>query len=343
MQKKVKEIAQLISGELVGDGDAVVSSINGIKEAKEGDLSFIIHSKYEDLIDPSKASCVIAPKEIKNKHNKPVIKVDDPSITFSKIVEYAMPDIIPHPKGIHGTAIISDKASLGKNVSVGPYTVIEDGAVIGDNTVIYPFCYIGNASKVGSDCIIYPSVTIRERVFLGSRVVIHSGTVIGADGFGYNTRKDGAHVKIPQIGTVVIEDDVEIGACTAVDRARFSKTVIGKGTKIDNLVQIAHNAVMGPNCIIAGQAGIAGSTELGRNVVLGAKTGVSDHVKLGDFVMAGGMTGISKSFPSHTKLFWYPARPVDKVKNIIASLGLLPKLFRRVRALEAEMKELKKK
>lgn len=343
MQKKVKEIAALVGGELVGDGDTVISSINGIKEAAPGDLSFIIHPQYEDLIDPSGASCVIAPKDIKNGHNKPVIKVDDPSVTFSRIIEYAMPDMVPHPKGVHSTSLVSGGASIGKNVAMGPYVVVEDGASIGDNTVIYPFCYIGKATKIGKNCVIYPNVTIRERIVIGERVVIHAGSVIGADGFGYDTKKDGTHVKIPQIGIVVIEDDVEIGACVTVDRARFSKTIIGKGSKIDNLVQIAHNVILGPNCILAGQTGISGSSVLGRNVVLGGQVGVSDHVELGDFVMAGGMTGISRSYPANTKLFGYPAKPLEKAKDIMASLNLLPKLFVRVRALEKELKELKKK
>lgn len=343
MQKTVKEIAMLVKGELVGPGEAVISSINGIKEAKEGDLSFIIDQKYEGLIDPSGASCVITPKTVRLVHNKPVIKVDDPSITFSKIIEYAIPEMVPHPKGIHQAAIVSKKASIGKNVSIGPYVVIEDNASIGDNTVIYPFSYIGAASMVGANCVIYPNVTIRERIIIGDRVIIHSGSVIGSDGFGYDTRKDGTHVKIPQIGIVVVEDDVEIGACTTIDRARFSKTVIGKGSKIDNLVQVAHNVILGPNCILAGQVGISGSSELGRNVVLGGGVGVADHVKLGDFVMAGGRTGISRSYPANTKLFWYPAKPVKKARDILASIGLLPKLFDRVRALEAEVKELKKK
>jgi UDP-3-O-[3-hydroxymyristoyl] glucosamine N-acyltransferase len=339
MQRTTKDIADFVGGELVGDGSVPISGINGINEAGKGDLAFLLSAKQEDLISSTKASAVIVPKDVRKTFDKPIIKVDSPSIAFSRIIEVVMPDRIPHPKGIHPTAIVSKKAVLAGGVALGPYTAVEDGADIGEGTVIYPFSYIGKNSRIGKRCIIYPNVTIREEVTIGSNVIIHPGSVIGSDGFGYDTRPDGTHVKIPQLGTVVIEDDVEIGACVTIDRARFARTVIGKGTKIDNLVQIAHNVVMGPNCIIAGQSGISGSSTLGRNVVLGGQVGVADHLKLGDFVMAGAKTGISKSFPAKTTLFWYPAKPVDKARAIIASIGLLPKLYERVRKLEERLKK----
>jgi len=341
MQKKLKDIAKFINGELVGNGEVLIKGINGINEAGEGELAFILNSKCEDLIGSTKASGVVVPKDVKKDFDKPLIMVDNPSIAFSKIIDMILPDRIPHPKGIHPSAIVSKDARLGNNIALGPYVIVEEGASIGDNTILYPFCYVGKNTKIGKNCIIYPNVTIREEIRLGNRVIIHSGTVVGSDGFGYDT-EDCVHVKIPQLGVVVIEDDVELGACVTIDRARFSKTVIGKGTKIDNLVQIAHNVTLGPNCIIAAQSGISGSTEIGRNVVLGGQVGVADHLKIGDFVVAGAKSGISRSFPAKTVLFWYPAKPVEKARNIIASIGLLPKLFERVRALEAKIKELDK-
>ena len=344
MSKTLKEIAAFVSGELLGDGAVSISGINGIREAGNGELAFIISSKDEALIDSTKASCVIVPKDVKGPFNKPLIKVKNPSIAFSRIIEYVNPDNIPHPKGIHETAVISKSAILGKNVSVGPYVIIADKVSIGDNTVIYPFSYVGKNSKLGNGCVIYPHVVIRESISIGNRVIIHPSSVIGSDGFGYDTQKDGTHFKIPQMGTVVIEDDVEIGACVTIDRARFNKTVIGTGSKIDNLCQIAHNVIIGPHCLIAAQSGIAGSSVLGRNVVFGGQVGVADHVKLGDFVMAGGKTGILKSFlKPKTMVFGYPARPVDKARDLIACVGLLPKLFKRVGALEAKLKESEKK
>ncbi len=343
MSKTLKEIANFINGELVGDGDISVTGINGIQDAREGDLTFISNPKDEELVDQTNASCVVIPKTISREFKKPAIKVDYPSVALSKIIEFLMPESIPHPKGIHKTAIVSETASLGKNVCVGPYAVISDKASIGDNTVIYPFSYVGKNSKIGSGCILYPHVTIRESIIIGNRVIIHPSTVVGSDGFGFDTQRDGTHFKIPQMGTVVVEDDVEIGSCVTIDRARFNKTVIGRGTKIDNLVQIAHNVIMGPHCLIAAQTGISGSTTLGRNVVFGGQVGVADHVKIGDFVVAGAKTGISKSFPAKSVLFWYPAKPADKARELLGSIGLLPKLFERVRQLEAKIKELEKK
>lgn len=343
MPKTLKEIAAFIKGELIGNGDVAISGINGIQEAQEGEIAFISQSRDEDFIDQSKASCVVVPKDTKRIFSKPLIKVDYPSVALSKIIEFVLPDSIPHPNGIHKTAIISPSAVIGKNVSIGPYAVIADKTTLGDNSIIYSFSYIGKGSKIGNDCVIYPHVTIRERILIGNRVIIHPATVIGGDGFGYDTQRDGTHFKIPQLGTVVIEDDVEIGSCVTIDRARFAKTLIGKGSKIDNLCQIAHNVVIGPYCLIAAQSGISGSSTIGRNVVFGGQVGVADHVKIGDFVIAGAKTGISKSFPAKTVLFGYPAKPVDKAREIIASIGLLPKLFERVRNLESKIKELEKK
>ena len=342
MQAKVKDIAKFINGELSGDGEVVISGISGVNEAKKGELAFILNEKAIELAISTKASCVVVPKNTIGKFDKPVIKVDNPSIAFSRIIELIMPGRIPHPEGLHPTAVIAKTARIDKSASFGAYTVVEEGASVGENTVIYPFCYIGKNTRIGANCIIYPNVTIREEVTIGNGVIIHPGTVIGSDGFGYDVQKDGTYIKIPQLGTVTIEDEVELGACVTIDRARFNKTVIGKGTKIDNMVQIAHNVIIGPNCVIAAQSGIAGSAEIGRNVVLGGQVGVKDHIKVGDFVIAGAKTGIHKSYPANTVLFGYPAKPVEKARELIAAVGLLPKLFERVRALEAKIKELEK-
>jgi len=343
MSKSLKDIAALIGGELVGSGDITVSGMSGVKEAHEGDLSFIVSLKYEELVPLTGASAVIVPKEFKLPCNKPVIKVDNPSVVFSRLIDIMLPDRIPHPQGINKHAIISKNAKIGKGCGIGAYAIIEDGVNIGDGTVIYGLCYIGKNVRIGANSVIYPNVTIREEVRIGNLVIIHSGAVIGSDGFGYDTQRDGSHVKIPQIGVVVIEDCVEIGACVTIDRARFSETVIGKGSKIDNLCQIAHNVKIGPNSIIAAQCGISGSSEIGRNTVLGGQVGIADHVKLGDFVTVGAQSGVTKSFPSKTTLFWYPAKPVEKVRDIIASIGLLPKLFKRVSELEAKIKKIENK
>jgi UDP-3-O-[3-hydroxymyristoyl] glucosamine N-acyltransferase len=344
MIKTVKEIAHFISGEVVGDGNIRIKGVSGIKEAGDGDIAFILNEKFRELINTTKASCVVAPKGVRSDTCRSMILVDNPSIAFSKIISAVYPDRIPHPKGIHNSAVVSKTAKIGRNVAMGPFVVVEDGATVGDNTIIYPFCYIGKNVRIGTDSLFYPNVTIREEVSIGNRVIMHSGTVIGADGFGYDTKPDGSHVKIPQLGSVIIEDDVELGACTTVDRARFNNTIIGKGSKFDNLVQIAHNVVTGPYCLIAAQTGISGSSELGRNVVLGGQVGMGDHLKLGDFVMVGAKSGVTKSFPvPKTVLFGgIQARPVEKARELLGFIGLLPKLYARVKALEAKIKELEK-
>lgn len=342
MPVKAKDIARFVNGELIGNGEVRITGVSGVNEAKEGDLAFIINARTPELLKSTSASCVVVPRTLSGDFGRTIIKVDNPSIAFSRIIGFMMPGKIPHPKGIHPTAIVSKGSRVAKSAGLGPYVVIEEGASVGENTAIYSFCYIGKNTKIGSNCIIYPNVTIREEITLGNGVIIHSGTVVGSDGFGYDIQKDGTQVKIPQLGTVVIEDDVELGACVAVDRARFNKTVIGKGSKIDNLVQIAHNVIIGPNCVIAGQSGISGSSVLGRNVIFGGQCGVKDHITVGDFVIAGAKTGIHKSYPANTILFGYPAKPVDKAREQIASIGLLPKLFKRVRALENKIKELEK-
>ena len=339
---KAKDVAKFINGELSGDGEILISGISGVKEAGDGQLAFVLSPKCAEFVRATKASCVIVPKAIDGKFDKTVIKVENPSIAFSRLIEFFMPGRIPHPKGIHSTAVISKSAHIGKGVSSGAYVVVEDGASIGDESVIYPFCYIGKNCRIGKNCIIYPNVTIREEAAIGDRVIIHPGSVIGSDGFGYDIQKDGTHLKIPQLGTVVVEDDVEIGACVTIDRARFDKTLIGRGAKIDNLVQIAHNVTVGPDSVIAAQSGIGGSSIIGKNVVFGGQVGVSDHVTIGDFVIAGAKTGIHKSYPAGTILFGYPSKPADKAREQIAALGLLPKLFERVKALEAKIKELEK-
>ena len=336
---KTGEIAKLVGGELIGDGRIEIKGVNGINEAGEGDISFIIDEKSSPLLDKTGASCVIVPPQIK-KADKTVIRTGNPSIAFSKVIEHLIPDRIPHPKGIHPTAIVESGAMLGEGVALGQYVVVSEGAFIGDGTAIYPFSYIGKNTRIGSSCIIYPGVTIREEITIGDRVIIHPGAIIGGDGFGYDLDK-GVAFKIPQIGIVVIEDDVEIGSNVTIDRARFSRTLIGAGTKIDNLVQIAHNVTIGKNCIIVAQVGISGSAKLGNNVVLGGQVGLVQHVELADGVQVGAKSCVLKSFPKKGTILWgMPARPMKLAKKLIASTALLPKLYARINILEKKVKEL---
>lgn len=338
MKFTLAEIAKLVEGELVGDKSVTITGISGIKEAKKGDITFLANSKYESLLEETQASAIITSK-ISVNSSKPLIKTENPSFAFAKVVAMFAPDAIRHPKGISSQAFVSQKATLGANVAIGPFAIIEDGAFIGDDTIIYGNCYIGYDAKIGSKCIIYPNVSIRERIGIGNRVIIHCGTVIGSDGFGFAKVK-GVQEKIPQIGTVIIEDDVEIGANVAIDRARFDKTLIGKGTKIDNLVQIAHNVIIGENCTIVAQAGISGSTTLGKNVILAGQAGLVGHITVGDNAIAAAQAGVTKSIPANTMVSGYPARPHDVARRVNACVQNLPQLYKQIKELEQKVEKL---
>lgn len=337
---RLKEIAKLIGGKVVGDGDTLITGVCGIKEAKVGDITFVANSKYLYLLESTQASAVITDLDVKSSA-KPIVRTENPSLAFAKLASVLSPVSFKQPKGISPKAVIAKGVRLGPGVAIQAFVVIEEGASIGDGSLIYAGCYIGRNVRIGNDVVIYPNVSIREKVEIGHRVIIHSGTVIGSDGFGFVTVK-GVHHKIPQVGTVVIEDDVEIGANVTIDRARFGKTVVGKGTKIDNLVQIAHNVEMGQNCILVAQAGISGSTKLGNHVVLAGQSGIVGHITLGDGVSVGAQSGVSKSVPPHTAVWGYPAKALAKAKRVNAALQRLPELYKVVEQLRQRLEEMEK-
>lgn len=341
MHKTLKEIARFIEGEVVGDEFTVITGVAGIKEACAGEITFLANPKYLPLIDKTRASAIITSRQIQGV-SKPIIRTENPSLAFAKVISSFTPAEVNHPKGIHPTAIVGKKVSLGKNVALGPYVVIEDNVSLGDNSVIYYGCFIGSGTKIGSDTLIYPNVSIRERIIIGNRVIIHSGTVIGSDGFGYVAIK-GAHHKIPQIGTVEIGDDVEIGANVAIDRARFDKTVISRGTKIDNLVHIAHNVVVGEDSIIVAQAGISGSTIIGKGVIIAGQAGLVGHITIGDGAILAAQAGVTKSVPANTTVSGYPAREHQSAKRINALVQNLPRLYETVKELKKKIEELQAK
>ena len=338
LHKTLNEIAKLIDGKVIGDGDTLITGVSGIKEAADGDITFLANPKYSSLMDKTAAAAIITSAEAQ-KTTKPIILTENPSLAFVKIISMFMPDDAGHPQGIDYTVVMGKNVTLGKDVVLGPYVVIGDNVTIGDNTIIYAGCFIGHHTKIGSQTLIYPHVSIRERISIGNRVIIHSGTVIGSDGFGFATIK-GSHHKIPQVGTVEIADDVEIGANVTIDRARFDKTVIGRGTKIDNLVQIAHNVVIGENALIVAQVGIAGSTIIGNNVTLAGQAGLVGHITIGDNVIVTGQSGVAKSVPADTMVSGYPARPFMTTQRVNASMQNLPKLFELVKQLKKKVEEL---
>ncbi|MDP2927731.1 MAG: UDP-3-O-(3-hydroxymyristoyl)glucosamine N-acyltransferase [Candidatus Omnitrophota bacterium] len=338
MKKTLNEIAKLIDGQVIGNGDTLITGASGIRDAAEGDITFLANSKYSSLMDKTRAAAIITSSDAQGTA-KPIIITQNPSLAFVKIISMFTPDDAGHPSGIDYTAVMGKNVSLGKDVTIGAYSVIGDNVTLGDNVIIYAGCYIGHHTKIGSQTLIYPHVSIRERISIGSRVIIHSGAVIGSDGFGFATIK-GAHHKIPQVGIVQINDDVEIGANVTIDRARFDKTVIGRGTKIDNLVQIGHNVIIGENSLIVAQVGIAGSAIIGNNVTLGGQAGLVGHITIGDNAIVTAQSGVAKSVPPDTMVSGYPARPFMTTQRVNASLQNLPKLFNLVKELKKRIQEL---
>ncbi len=341
MPKTLKEIAEFINGEVIGDEKIVITGVAGIKEASCGDITFLANPKYQTYLDKTAASAIITSRDVESC-SKPIIRTDNPSLAFTKVVSFIFPQEIKHFKGINPSAILGKNVKLGKDVAIGAYVVVEDDVFIGDKTIIYPGCYVGYHSRIGSDVLICANVTIREHTGIGNRVIIHSGTVIGSDGFGY-VAVEGKHHKIPQLGSVVIGDDVEIGANVTIDRARFDKTVIGRGTKIDNLVQIAHNVIIGENCLIVAQVGISGSTTIGNNVILAGQVGVAGHITIGDNSIVMGQSGVTKSLPAGSIVWGLPTKPVDVAKKINACVQNLPKMHETLKELKKRIEELEKK
>ena len=341
MQITLKEIAKLIDGQVIGNGDILINGASGIREAAEGEITFLANSRYSPLMDKTRASAIITSEDAQTTA-KPVILTQNPSLAFIKIISMFTPDYVGHPSGIDYTAVIGKNVSLGKDVTIGAYSVIGDNVTLGDKVIIYAGCYIGHYTKIGAQTLIYPHVSIRERVNIGDRVIIHSGAVIGSDGFGFITIK-GEHHKIPQVGIVQIADNVEIGANVTIDRARFDKTVIGRGSKIDNQVQIGHNVIIGENSLIVAQVGIAGSTVLGNNVTLAGQVGLAGHITLGDNVIVTACSAVAKSVPADIMVSGVPARPYMTNQRISASLQNLPKLVVLVRELKKRIEELEAK
>ncbi len=334
------EIAKAVSGAVRGDPTLRISGVSGVEEAGPTDITWLSHERFAGRLGASRAGAVLVPEQY-GATPMPAILVADPSRAIITVLERFAPPVRRPPAGVHASAIVSPSARLAPDAAVGPWVVIEAGATIGQRTVLHANVYIGADAVIGCDCELWPGVVVRERCTLGDRVTIHPNATIGADGFGYQFF-DGKHNKIPQIGTVVIEDDVEIGANSAIDRAKFGATRIGRGTKIDNLVQVAHNVQIGPHCMIVAQCGIAGSARLGTGVVLGGQVGVRDHVVLHDGVQSAACACISKDIPPGTTVIGAPAveheqwiRERGKLRRLARIADELQGLIERVERLEA--------
>lgn len=333
----LQQLAEMSGGQLIGESAQVVSGAASLADATEGEITFFADRRYMPLLRKTRASAVFVPPDFSEAIQPTQIRVAHPAKAFQQVVLRLAPPPICFAPGVHATAVIADNAQLGARVSIQPHAVIEAGARIGNDTIIGANSYIGHEVVIGSDSLIYPQVTIRERSVIGSRVILHSGAVIGADGFGFEI-VDGRPEKIPQIGIVQIDDDVEIGANSTIDRAKFGRTWIKEGVKIDNLVQIAHNVVIGKHSIIAAQAGIAGSSRVGDHVMIGGQVGVTDHVEIGDRNIIAAKTGVSKDLATDGGIWWStPATPLREAKEQLAWVHRLGKLFARVKAIEKKL------
>lgn len=339
----LKELAKITNSKLIGNEDQEIFGVNSLEAATCNDASFLANVRYEEAMKKSKAGVICINHSTSHLQNQNFLISDDPSRAFQIIAELIISSSAASGfEGIHPTAVVHPTAKLGKNISLGPHVVVDKNAQIENNTKIYPNTYVGPNVKIGSSCVIYSNVTIRENTIIGDRAVIQPGAVIGSCGFGFVLDKDGRYQKLQQLGNVVIEDDVEIGANTTIDRARFNQTIIGKGSKIDNLVQIAHNVEVGENNAIAAQTGISGSSKTGNNVVLGGQVGVAGHLKLSDNVMVGAQAGISKNL-SPGKYRGTPAISINEWNRENAHVRKLAGYLERIKALEEKISKLEEK
>ncbi|MDH3345872.1 MAG: UDP-3-O-(3-hydroxymyristoyl)glucosamine N-acyltransferase, partial [Kiritimatiellaceae bacterium] len=328
-----------IGGTLEGAGHIEITAVAGLEEAGSGDISFLSNPKYAAQVSTTKASAVIVPNDWNRPAKCALLRVENSDQVFAQAAELFYEELPLPMAGIHASAVVDSSVQLGEGASVGANCTVEEGVVIGANTVISPNCHIGYKTTIGSNSFLYPLVSTREFTEIGDRVIIHNGTVVGSDGFGYAVQPDGSRTKIPQIGKVVIEDDVEIGANVAIDRARFGKTRVGKGTKIDNLVQIAHNVVIGEHSVMCGQSGISGSTTVGSRCILAGQAGLAGHLNVGDGAIIGAQAGVMKDVSPKDFVLGSPAMPHLQYKKMVANTILLPKLKERIKKLEARTEQ----
>lgn len=350
MSATVGQLAKAIGGRIVPAQDMdeaaaaarVLTGVAGLGDAKAGDLSFLANPKYQAVLPTSKAGCVLIAAAQPPLASTVQVVVANPDFALAQLVSAFGPQPVPPDAGIHPTAVIGARTVIGARCRIGAYVVVGDDCRLGDDVVLHPHAVVGAQVAIGDGSVLYPQVSVRERCVIGARVVLHNGVVIGSDGFGYAT-VDGVHRKIPQIGIVVVEDDVEIGANCAIDRARFGRTRIGAGSKLDNLVQIAHNVDVGPHSIIVAQAGVAGSTRLGHHVTLAGQVGLAGHLTIGNGVTVTAQSGVGKNLPDGVVVRGSPAQEFRTEMAQEIARRKMPEALERLRRLEARIAELEAK
>jgi UDP-3-O-[3-hydroxymyristoyl] glucosamine N-acyltransferase len=341
MAKKVAELAQIIQGKVVGDREILIEGITNMESPAPGHITFAQDEKVLRKLEATPIACLIVPTAL-HSSTKTLIQVKEPKLAWAKLLREFYPPP-QYPEGIAREASVATTARIGKKVTIEPFARICEFAQIGDSTVVRSHAFVGENVKIGVNTLLHPGVVIYENCIIGSQVVIHAGSIIGADGFGYVATAAGQE-KVPQVGNVVIEDTAEVGACVTIDRATVGSTVIGKGSKIDNLVQIGHNVTIGPHTVISAQTGISGSSKIGAHVTMGGKVGVGDHVEIGDGVIVGAGAGFpsGKKVPARQIVFGEPARPYQEARRQIAAQMRSAEMYEEIKKLRGRIAELEK-
>jgi UDP-3-O-[3-hydroxymyristoyl] glucosamine N-acyltransferase len=340
-----QEVAALVGGEVAGESGVRILRPAKIEEAVAGDLTFLANPRYEKFVATTKASAILVSRAFDTRQHSRAgltfILVADPYVSFLQILKHLSPQTDPFVPGVDETAVVADSAILGPGVALGAHVVVGRDVRIGTNTKVGPGCVLGDGATLGEDCQIFPNVTIYHGCRLGNRVIVHAGTVIGSDGFGFAPKPDGTYEKIPQMGIVLLEDDVELGANCTIDRATMGQTVIKCGAKLDNLVHVAHNVTVGEHTVIAAQTGISGSTKVGNNVMLGGQVGIVGHIEIADRSVIMAQSGISKSTQAGKSYFGTPAKEHMRALKIEAIIRSLPELAKDVEELKKLLEALK--
>jgi UDP-3-O-[3-hydroxymyristoyl] glucosamine N-acyltransferase len=336
----LSQIAECVGGELFGDDRIVIEGVGPLMDASEGQISFLTHPRYKDHLAKTKASALIVPRRIDLFHGAQIV-VSNPALAYARVAALFAPPPARYP-GVSDRAFIHQSAALGRNVSIYPFVYVGEGAEIGDDVILFPGVYVGDHVKMGDRTILFPNVTVLHHCIIGKDVIIHAGCVIGADGFGF-VRDGSFNVKIPQTGIVQIDDHAEIGANSCIDRAAMGRTWIRSGVKTDNLVQIAHNVVIGEDTVIVAQAAVAGSVRIGKQVVIGGQAAIADHLEISDGVMIGSQAGVAKSLTEAQVVSGTPAMPHRLWLRTRSLITRLPDLFARLKNLETKVVELEKR
>jgi len=339
---RIDEIARLIGGTVSGDAECTINGLNKIEDAGEGELTFLGGAAYLKYFQSTKATAILVRRDFEKSRSDIIyIEVDEPASAFLKILStYFNPEFLL--QGVDPSAAIDATVLLGANVSIGKNVVIEAGCVIGTGTKIFHNTVVLRNTVIGDNCLIFQNVSIREDSVIGNRVILHPGVVIGSDGFGFTPDAKGVYLKIPQIGNVIVEDDVEIGANSTIDRAALGHTIIKRGTKLDNLVQVAHNVSVGEDTVMSSQSGIAGSSKVGNHCVIAGQVGITGHIEIGDGVIIGAQTGVSKSIPEAGTYFGYPAKPLKVALRTEGHIRSLESYVSRIKKLEEKIAQLEK-